>query len=129
MDEARLQRIGPFAGLSTAERKMLARVVDEPTVSAGTTLVRQGDYGYEFMVIEEGDVDVFRDGERIDTMGPGDFFAEHGELADGGLRNATIVTTSPVRVLTLTAHYLRLMREQMPQLAEQIEQVISARTH
>jgi hypothetical protein len=29
MDEARLEQIQPFASLSTTERRMLARVVDE----------------------------------------------------------------------------------------------------
>ena len=62
----------------------------------------QGDYGYEFMVIEEGTVDVFRDGERIDSMGPGDFFGELAVL-DDGKRDASVVATLPVRVVTLTA--------------------------
>ena len=108
---------------------MLARVVDELSVPAGATLVREGDYGYEFMVIEEGTVDVFRDGARIDSMGPGDFFGELAVLDDGGLRNATIVASSPARLITLTAHYLREVRETMPQLAEQIEAVIGERRH
>jgi hypothetical protein len=30
--------------------------------------VSQGDYGYEFIVIEEGTVDVYLDGERIDSV-------------------------------------------------------------
>jgi cAMP-dependent protein kinase regulator len=129
MDEARLRQIQPFADLSTAERKMLARVVDELSMPEGATLVRQGDYGYEFMVIEEGTVDVLHNGEQIDTMGPGDFFGELAVLDDGGLRNATIVATSPVRLITLTAHYLRVVRERMPQIGEQIERVCADRRH
>jgi cAMP-dependent protein kinase regulator len=129
MDEARLKQIRPFAGLSTAERKMLSRVVDEFTAAAGATLVRQGDYGYEFMVIEEGTVEVVRNGERIDTMGPGDFFGELAVIAAGGERNATIVATSPVRIITLTAHDMRAVRERMPAIGEQIDSVIADRSH
>ncbi|HEY2435813.1 MAG TPA: cyclic nucleotide-binding domain-containing protein [Solirubrobacteraceae bacterium] len=129
MDDSRLSRIAPFMGLSTAERRMLARVVDEVNAPAGATLVTQGDYGYEFMVIEEGTVDVFRNGERIDAMGPGDFFGELAVLGGGAERNATIVATSPVRLLTLTAHYMRDLRERMPRIGEQIDSVIAARTH
>jgi CRP/FNR family cyclic AMP-dependent transcriptional regulator len=124
MDESRLKQIRPFAGLSTAERKMRARVVDKFRAPAGTTLVSQGDYGYEFMVIEEGTVDVIRDGERIATMGPGDFFGELAVLAVGGQRNASVVASSPVRVVTLTAHDMRSVREHMPQ----IDRVIADRT-
>ena len=129
MDESRLKRIKPFASLSTTERRELARVVDEFSAATGTTLVSQGDYGYELMVIEEGTADVFRDGERIDTIGPGDFFGELAVLDDESKRNASVVATSPVRVLTLTAHYMRLVREHMPQIGDQIDRVIADRTH
>lgn len=129
MDESRLQALTPFADLSIAERKMLARMLDELTAAAGTTLVTQGDYGYEFMLIEEGTVDVFLDGQQIDTMGPGDFFGELSVLAAGGRRNATIVARTPVRLLTLTAHYMRTVHESMPSLGERINSVVAARTH
>jgi CRP-like cAMP-binding protein len=129
MDATRLKQLRPFADLSAAELNMLARVVDEFEAPAGQTLLIQGDYGYEFMVIEQGTVDVVRDGETIDTMGPGDFFGELAVLIVGGQRNATIVATSPVRIITLTAHYMREVRERMPALGEKIDSVISARTH
>ena len=63
MEASRLENVAPFAGLTPAEREMLARVLDEFSAPEGTTLVSQGEYGYEFMVIEEGTVDVIRDGE------------------------------------------------------------------
>lgn len=129
MEASRLKQLRPFAELSPAELNMLARVVDEFEAPAGTTLVIQGDYGYEFMVIEQGTVDVVRNGETIDTMGPGDFFGELAVLTVGGQRNATIVATSPVRIVTLTAHYMREVRERMPAVGEKIESVIAARTH
>jgi CRP-like cAMP-binding protein len=128
MEESRLAALRPFAGLSGGERKMLARVMDELSFPAGATLVNQGDYGYEFMVIEEGTVDVVRDGALIDEMGPGDFFGEVAVLTVGGQRNATIVAATPVRVLTLTAHYMREVRERMPQVGEQIDRVVAERT-
>jgi CRP-like cAMP-binding protein len=107
---------------------MLARMRDEVRAPSGATLVTEGDYGYEFMVIEEGAVDVFRGGERVDEMGPGDFFGELAVLRDGAQRNATIVATSPVTLLTLTAHYMRVVRERMPSVGEQIDRVIASRT-
>ena len=108
---------------------MLARIVDEFSAPAGSTLVRQGDFGYELMVIEEGTVEVIRSGERIDTMGPGDFFGELAVLDDGGQRNASIVTTSAVRGFRLSSHDMRVVRERMPLVGEQIDSVIGARTH
>jgi CRP-like cAMP-binding protein len=88
MGESRLKALAPFAELSTAERKMLARMLDQLTAPAGAALVSQGDYGYEFMVIEEGTVDVYLDGERIDTIGPGDFFGS-SPRAPGATRRSS----------------------------------------
>jgi cAMP-dependent protein kinase regulator len=129
MDESRLQSLPLFEGLTTAERRTLARMLDESSVPAGTTLVQQGDSGYEFMVIEQGTVDVLCDGERIDSMGPGDFFGELAVLQAGGRRNATIVASSDVRVLRLTAHYTRVVRDSMPLLAQRIDGVVAERRH
>jgi len=128
MEASRLENVAPFVRLTPAEREMLARVMDEFSAPAGTTLVSQGEYGYEFMVIEDGTVDVIRDGALVDAMGPGDFFGELAVIAAGGQRNATIVATSPVKILTLTAHYMRVVRERMPRVGEQIDAVIAERS-
>jgi CRP/FNR family transcriptional regulator, cyclic AMP receptor protein len=129
MDVARVAKLAPFRDLTPAQHSQLARMLDEVTAQAGETLVTEGDFGYEFMIIEEGAVDVLHRGERIDEMGPGDFFGELAVLGDGARRNATIVATAPVRILTLTSHYMREVRERMPAVAEQIDAVISQRTH
>ncbi len=113
MDDSRLKNIRPFADLSKDERSTLARLIEEYEEPRGTTLVGQGDYGYEFIVIEDGTVDVIRDGKQIDTMGPGDFFGE-AALRSGALRNASIVATSAVKILALSAHNIKVVREQMP---------------
>jgi CRP/FNR family transcriptional regulator, cyclic AMP receptor protein len=128
MDATRVARLSPFKDLSPAQQSMLARMLDEISAPAGATLVTEGDYGYEFMIIEDGTVEVLRGGERIDEMGPGDFFGELAVLGDGARRNATIVATTPVRILTLTSHYMREVRERMPAVGEQIDRVIAERT-
>ena len=127
IDEARLKHIKPFAGLAASERQELARVLDEFSAATGTALVSRGDYGYEFMVIEDGTADVFRDGTRIATFGPGDFFGELARVDDDSKRNASVVATSPVCVLTLSAHYMRVVREHLPGIGDQIDRAIADR--
>jgi CRP-like cAMP-binding protein len=129
VDVTRVARLAPFKELTPGQQSMLARMLDDVHAPAGTTLVHEGDYGYEFMVIEDGTVEVFRRGERIDEMGPGDFFGELAVLGHDAGRNATIVSTSPVRILTLTAHYMREVRQRMPAVGEQIDRVIAERSH
>jgi len=103
-------------------------MLDELHAPAGATLVSEGDYGYEFMIIEEGTVDVLRGGKRVDSMGPGDFFGELAVLGDGAPRNATIVATSPVCILRLSSHYMREVRERMPAVGERIDSVVAERS-
>ena len=68
MDHARLSKLQPFAGLSESELEAVARVAEEYEEPAGTTLIREGDYGYELIAIEEGTADVVRDGAVVDKI-------------------------------------------------------------
>ena len=129
MDKSRLQQIGLFSALAADDLKALSRVVEEYSEPEGTTLVGQGDFGYEFIVLEEGTADVIRNGVKIDTLGPGDFFGEMAVLKPGELRNASVVATSPVRIIAITARNMRVFCERTPELAAQIASVIPARTH
>lgn len=124
---SRLESISVLSGLSQAHRQMLARLADEMVAEPGETLVRQGDRGYEFLMIEEGTADVLQDGVRINTMTAGDVFGELAVLDAGTPRTATVVATSPLRGIVLTAHFMREMRARIPGVAEQIDQLASVR--
>ena len=63
----------------------------------GRELVREGDFSYEFMVIEEGEAEVTRDGKHVNDLGSGDFFGEMG-LLEKTLRNATVTAKTPMRL-------------------------------
>jgi len=121
VDHHRLDDLAPFAGLTEAERKMLAGVLDEQQFAVGDAIVKEGDYGYEFMIIESGTVDVLVHGEKVDEMGDGDFFGEMAVLSPAGRRKATILATSPVTLLTLTSHFMREVRTHMPRIGAQID--------
>ena len=93
MDEARLRSVPLFESLSSRERREVARHADEIDLPGGAELVRQGEFAYEFFVIEEGAAEVSRDGERVAELGAGDFLGEMG-IVSGDVRNATVVATS-----------------------------------
>lgn len=119
----RLAKIDALSELSIGQRRQLARLVDQVTAAAGETLVAQGEPGYEFLMLEDGTADVIQDGQVINTVGPGDFFGELAVLDSGVPRSASVVATSELRAIVLTAHFMREMRERIPSVGANIDRV------
>ena len=60
--------------------------------STGEELVTAGTSPYQLFAIEEGSLEVRRDGERLATLGAGEVVGERG-IVEQGLRNASAVAT------------------------------------
>jgi MFS family permease len=71
-----------FAPLPASTLEQLADSLDEVRVPAGQEVVRQGDPGDRYFVIEQGTLDVSIDGRQVQTLGPGDAFGEIALLRD-----------------------------------------------
>jgi CRP-like cAMP-binding protein len=119
----RLQAIHLFSELSLGQRRMVARLIDELSAEPGEELMREGELGYEVVFVEDGSADVLQGGELINTVGAGDVVGELAVLDDGGTRTATVVTTTPLRGMVLTSHFMRDVREHMPDIARAIDRV------
>ena len=126
MDKARLNKIPLFANLDEDDLRVIATFANETSVGEGETLVREGDFSYELIAIEEGTAEVRRGSEVVATLGPGDFFGEIGVMKNE-MRTATVVTTSPMTIITLTTWELKRMRN-MPGVMEKIEETITSRS-
>ena len=83
MDPARLAALPLFASLTDDERARVAEAMEPVAVDAGETLCLQGEFAYQFFVIEEGVAEVTTDGERVAELSVGDFFGEIGLLMTG----------------------------------------------
>ena len=126
MKPERLQKIPLFEGLSDDELKTLGGWTDEVEVPSGKFLVRQGAYPHEFMVIEDGSVEVTHDDNRLAELGPGDFFGEMALLSNHP-RMASIVAISDVKLVVMHERNFRAMEESMPTVAERVRAVMAAR--
>ena len=126
MDESSLRSVPLFDSLHSDERRSIAQHADEIEASEGTELVRQGEFAYEFFVLEDGTAEVVRDGEQIAELGPGDFLGEMGIVRQAA-RNATVRTTSPARVIVMTEQAFRSMRLLNPDVADRIEAAVEER--
>jgi CRP/FNR family transcriptional regulator, cyclic AMP receptor protein len=126
MDPARLKNIPVFANLSDAELDHIAALAAEVSVPDGKELVREGDYSYDVLAIEEGTARVDRHGEHLADLGPGDVVGEMGVL-EREQRNATVVATSPMRLVTLTSWDIRRLQKTAPGAVDHLREVVSAR--
>ncbi len=121
-----LKHVPLFADCSKKELGEVARVADEIDLRAGKTLIKEGSPGREFFVLVAGTADIKRKGKKIASAGPGDFFGEMALLSDQP-RNATVVTTSPVDALVVTARNFRTLVETNPLFALKVMRAVADR--
>jgi CRP-like cAMP-binding protein len=126
LDTSRLKSLPLFEGVSDEDLEKITPFVSEVSVSEGKHLVDEGDYAYEFMAIEEGTAEVRRGEEKIADLGPGDFFGEMG-LYESDRRNATVLATSSMRLITLDQWDMRRLEKSIPAAAEKIQDTVRSR--
>jgi CRP-like cAMP-binding protein len=126
LEPSRLKSIPLFQTVSDDELSEIAPFAEEATVEAGTELVREGDFSYEFFAIEEGQAEVTRGGEPLADLGPGDFFGEIGVLGRD-LRTASVVAKSDMRLVTLTGWDMKRMEKSMPEAVDRVRDVVEQR--
>jgi CRP-like cAMP-binding protein len=126
MDPGRLRKIPLFADLDDEQLSHIAALAAEVSVPAGKELVREGDYSYDVLAIEEGTARVERGGTHLDDVGPGDVVGEMGVL-ERSQRNATVVATSPMLLVTLTSWDIKRLRKSAPAAVEHLREIVAAR--
>ena len=126
MDASQLKSIPLFADVPDEELGQIATFAQEVTVDPGRQLVREGDFSYEFMAIEDGEAEVTRDGQHVADLAPGDFFGEMG-LLEKTLRNATVTAKTPMRLVTLTGWDLKRMERHIPEAIERVRATLEER--
>jgi CRP/FNR family transcriptional regulator, cyclic AMP receptor protein len=127
VDPARLKKIPVFADLSDDELGHIAALAAEVSVPEGKELVREGDYSYDVLAIEEGTASVDRHGAHIADLGTGDVFGEMGVLKREQ-RNATVVATSPMMLVTLTSWDIRRLNKTAPNAVKHLRDVVAQRS-
>jgi CRP/FNR family transcriptional regulator, cyclic AMP receptor protein len=126
VDPNRLRSLPLFADVSDEELSQIATFAQEISVEAGRELVREGDFSYEFMAIEEGEAEVTRHDEHVADLGPGDFFGEMG-LLEKTLRNATVTAKTSMKLVTLTGWDLKRMERHIPEAIERVRKTLEER--
>lgn len=95
-----LREIPMFAPLGPVPLEELAARLEAVRYAQGSEVIRQGEAGDRFYVIDSGEVEVFEDGELARREGSGEHFGEIALLRDIP-RTATVVAKTDVELLAL----------------------------
>jgi CRP/FNR family transcriptional regulator, cyclic AMP receptor protein len=121
-----LARSPLFEGLSRKDLGQLARMSDELEVEPGKVLCREGSVGREFFVIIDGEADVTRNGRRVATCGPGDFFGEIA-LLENVKRTATVTAKTPLHIFVVTGRSFRSLLDDVPSVERKVLRALARR--
>jgi CRP/FNR family cyclic AMP-dependent transcriptional regulator len=127
MEPDRLKQIDLFAPMPDDALERYANMADETTIEEGEELARAGTWPYQLFAIEEGTVEIRRDGDTVAKLGKGDVVGETG-VVKRGLRNADVVATSPVKAIFFTQDQVKQMRQDMPDLDDKLHQLLEERS-
>jgi len=89
-----------FSACSERELQTIAKCADHVQAPPGTMLVTQGATGDEFFVILDGSARVERNGTKVSSLGPGNFFGDLA-LLDRAPRNASVIADTPMELARL----------------------------
>ncbi len=131
-DPERLRDIPLFASMSADARARLARSLTREREPAGAEIVRQGEPGANFYIVEQGQVEVFKIGsdgqeEPLATLGPGECFGEMALLFDTP-RTATVRATQACEFLRLSKEDFDTLLAQEPSIKQAVAQTAAARS-
>ena len=115
-----------FSPLPAPSLERLASQLQPMAVAAGAVVVRQGDHGDRFYIVEAGRLRVSVDGSAGRVLGPGDSFGEIALLRDVP-RTATVEAETEVRLQALERHDFLEAVTGHPPSARAADAVVGAR--
>jgi CRP-like cAMP-binding protein len=121
-----LAEVPLFSSLSRRDLQRVVSASDQVSYKAGRTIVEQGRPGHEFFLILEGQANVRRNGRKVATLGPGQYFGELAPLSKGP-RDATVVADTDMQLLVVGQRELLAVLEDVPEITLKLLRNLAAR--
>jgi ABC-type multidrug transport system ATPase subunit/CRP-like cAMP-binding protein len=126
-----LSRIDLFRGCDRAMLAPVATALKPVSVPPGTAVVREGEPGAQFYLIESGslEVTVRQNGtsRTVQRLEPGQFFGEMALLQEGGRRAATVRADTEAQLWALSAADFHELVERDPNISSVLHRVARLR--
>jgi len=121
-----IKKVPLFSKLNKKGLEDVAHLADELDLPAGKLMAEEGDRGREFFVLLEGEADVKKGDQSINTMRDGDFFGEIA-LVTHMPRTASVTATTPVRVLVITERDFAALLKRSPEISRGVAEALAER--
>ena len=102
-------------------------MTEDLEVDEGKVLAREGEIGYEFFVIVDGEVTVTKEGQEIRRLSAGDFFGEIALIWESPRRTATVTAATPLRFFVLTRQSFRGLIHHHPEIEAKVLEALEER--
>jgi CRP-like cAMP-binding protein len=114
-----LKNVALFSACSMKDLEKIAKAGDEVVMSAGTTIVDQGQTGREAFVVLDGTVTVKRNNKKVASLGPGTVVGELS-LLDHGPRTATVICETDCKLLLIDQRHFMAVVDDVPALSHKL---------
>ena len=122
----RVRAIDVFSDLSDEDLRQVAALAREHRFDRGDELIHHDAWPDDMLALEDGEVEVRRDGDVVATLKAGCVVGERGVLRRA-LRNADVVATTPVRALYFHRNKVRTLRDDLPEIDDRLQALAAER--
>lgn len=121
-----LAEVGVLEGLGDEALERMKQCSHFLGAHPGLHIIRSDDTGFELYIILSGTAEVVRDGQVVATLGKGDVFGEMAILGNTH-RNADVVATSVMSLLSMTASEFRRLSADVPDIERRLRDLAENR--
>lgn len=121
-----LSAVPLFAACPRRDLRAIAMLGTELEMTAGGVLTTEGEPGSEFFLVRAGTARCVRNGRRVATFGPGDFFGETALLTNTP-RTATVTAISDMTVIAFDRREFSSLLDSSPQIARKLLKAFAER--